>query len=74
MQILSRKNWRQFFIPKVNPVIQALIFSDLLILSGFGLISPILAVFITNQIRGGSLEVAGLATTIYLVSKSLGPP
>lgn len=72
MQILSRKNWRQFFVPKVNPIIKTLIFSDLLILSGFGLISPIFAVFITNQIKGGSLEVAGLAATIYLVTKSLG--
>lgn len=72
MQILSRKNWQQFVFPKVNPVIKALIFSDILILSGFGLISPIFAVFITNQIKGGSVEVAGLAATIYLVSKSLG--
>lgn len=72
MQLLSRKNWRQYVTPKINPIIKTLIFSDLLILSGFGLISPIFAVFITDQIKGGSVEIAGLAATIYLVSKSLG--
>lgn len=72
MQLLSRKNWREYFAPKVNLVIKTLIFSDLLVFSGFGLISPLFAVFITEQIQGGSLEVVGLASTIYLVSKSLG--
>lgn len=55
----------------VNPVIRFLTYSDILMMSGWGLISPILAVFITEQIPGGSIEVAGLASTIYFLTKSL---
>lgn len=48
-----------------------LILSDVLILSSFGLIGPILAVFITENLIGGTLVTAGLATTIFLVVKSV---
>ena len=48
-----------------------LILSDVLILSGFGLIGPIFAVFITGGLEGGSLVTAGLATSVFLVVKSL---
>ncbi len=54
-----------------HKVINNLILSDIFILSGFGLISPVLAVFFTEQIHGGSLGVAGLASTVYLITKSL---
>lgn len=55
----------------MNRIIRILTFSDLLILFGFGLISPVFAVFITGQIIGGTLAVAGTASAIYLFSKSL---
>lgn len=55
---------------KVNPVIKFLTYSDILMMSGWGLISPILAVFITEQVPGGTLEIAGLASTIYFLIKS----
>lgn len=54
----------------VNKVVQVLTISDILILSGFGLITPIFAVFITDQIQGGDLEAVGLASTIYFLIKS----
>lgn len=40
-------------------------------LSGWGLINPILAVFFTEQIIGGSVAVAGLASTVYFFTKSI---
>lgn len=55
----------------INDVIKVLTLSDLLIWSGIGLVSPIFAVFVTDQIKGGSVEVAGLASAIYFGSKSL---
>lgn len=55
----------------MNKIIKILIFSDFIILSGFGLISPIFAVFITDHIKDGSVTVAGLASAIYLITKSL---
>ena len=46
-----------------------LIMSDIFILSGFGLLGPIFAIFITENLKGG-IVAAGLATTIFLVVKS----
>jgi len=56
---------------KVNKVIKYLILSDLLFWSGWGLISPIFAVFVVEKIQGGTLAVVGLASGIYWVLKSL---
>ena len=47
-----------------------LILSDVLILSSFGLIAPIFAIFIKEDLIGGSLVAVGLATTIFWVTKS----
>lgn len=55
----------------VNRVIKVLIFSDILITGGFGLISPIFSIFIINSIYGATLEVIGVATAIYLITRSL---
>ncbi len=55
---------------RINKVIKVLVFSDLFLNAGWGLISPILAVFIIGNIKGGSVEVAGMAVGIYLLAKS----
>jgi len=55
---------------KVNNLIKILTFSDVLILSGWGLINPIFAVFVTKQIEGGTLELIGFATSIYWILRS----
>lgn len=55
----------------VNRVIKVLIFSDVLITGGFGLISPIFAVFMLNNVMNATLEVVGIATAIYLLTRSL---
>jgi len=55
----------------VNKVIRTLIGADLIFLSAFGLITPIFAVFITEQIQGGNIEVVGFAAAIYWIIKSL---
>ena len=54
----------------MNKKLLLLILSDILILSSFGLLGPIFAIFITDTIEGGSIVAAGLATTIFLVVKS----
>lgn len=56
---------------KVNKVIEYLTFSDILMLSGWGMINPIIAVFFTDQVIGGSVALAGLASTVYFVTKSI---
>jgi MFS family permease len=54
-----------------NAVIKYLIFSDFVFWSGWGLISPIFAVFVIEKVQGGTLAVVGLASGIYWVLKSL---
>ena len=56
---------------KINNVIKNLILSDIFILSGFGLILPIFAIFIEDNIKGATVEVVGFSWTIYLISKSM---
>lgn len=45
--------------------------SDIFLITGFGLISPILAIFIKDNIVGGTIFTAGLASTTHIVLKSL---
>lgn len=56
---------------KINRIIKYLILSDLVFYTGWGLISPIFAIFIVEKIVGGNAFVAGLATAIYLILMSL---
>jgi MFS family permease len=55
---------------KVNPVILTLMISDSIVLTGFGLVEPIFAIFIT-EINGGSVLSAGIATAIFMTVKSV---
>lgn len=45
--------------------------ADLIFVSAFGLITPIFAIFITDQIQGGNIKVVGFAAAIYWILKSL---
>lgn len=54
-----------------NKIIKLLILSDFTIYSAWGLMSPIFAVFLLENIRGGDASVAGMASGIYWVTKSL---
>jgi MFS family permease len=56
---------------KMNPIIKILIISDFLIFSSQQLIVPIFAIFVTDQIIGGSIEVVGIASAVYLLTKSI---
>lgn len=55
----------------MNKVIKILIFSDILILAGFGLSNPIFAIFLKDNLIGGSITAAGIAATIFLLAKAL---
>jgi MFS family permease len=55
-------------------MLKLLILSDFFIFSGFGLIMPILAIFIKENLAGGSIEAAGIAVTIFILTKSILQP
>lgn len=55
----------------LNRIIKFLTISDFAILTGFGFLAPIFAVFILGNIKGGTLETVGFATSIQVFSKAL---
>lgn len=57
--------------PKINQVILLIIISDFVLIAAFAFISPIFAVFVTQQIKNGTVAVVGFALTIYWVTKSI---
>jgi MFS family permease len=52
----------------MNKTLKLLVISDIFMLSGFGMIAPIIAIFINDNITGGSIFSAGLASTIFLIT------
>jgi len=56
---------------KLNRIISYLVLSDLVFYTGWGLISPIFAVFLIESIVGGSAFVVGLSAGFYLITRSL---
>ncbi len=44
--------------------------SDVFVATGFGLIQPIMAVFINDNLVGGTIFTAGVASAIFMVTKA----
>ena len=55
----------------VNKIIRTLVLGDIMFFSAYGLIGPIFAVFVTNQVTGATIATAGFAATINLLVRSL---
>jgi sugar phosphate permease len=64
-------SWREHFMLKVNPVIRFMIYSDFLWVGSLGLLSPIFALLVEDSIVGGNAAVVGIASAIYLITKSV---
>jgi len=66
--VMNTEKTRDKFL--LNRVIKFLILSDLFILSGWGMTSPIFAIYVTEQVKVAGIETVGLASTVYLLLKS----
>lgn len=55
----------------MNPIVRSLVISDIMWRGSVGFIGPIFALFIAGFIDGGTAEVVGVATSIYLFTKSI---
>jgi len=58
----------------LNKVIRILIASDFFLQSGWGLIGPIFAIFLTKQVQGGNLRTVGFIAAAYWLTKSIIQP
>ncbi len=59
------------FITLINKVIRVLVLGDIMFFSAFGLIGPIFAIFVTDQIAGATVATVGFAATINLLTRAL---
>lgn len=55
----------------MNKTLKFLMLSDIFIISGFGLMAPILAIFIKENITNGTIFAAGFASSLFLITKCL---
>ena len=55
----------------MNRTIRLLMLSDLFLFTGFGLVTPILAIFVKDNLSGGTIAAAGIASFIYLFMKAI---
>ncbi len=53
----------------INRIIRSLILSDVTLFFAFGLLAPIFAIFITQNIEGGTLKVIGLTASFYWIAR-----
>lgn len=60
-----------YFLFPFNKIIRLLILSDFFLNAAFGLLAPVFAIFILQNIRGGDASVAGIAAGIYWILKSV---
>jgi MFS family permease len=58
------------FSLKLNPVVRNFILSDMILFSGWGLVSPIFSVFVLEDIAGATLVTIGINTGIYWLVRS----
>src|SRR3989344_950957 len=54
----------------INRVVRYFILADLTFLAGWGLVDPILAIFVVNKIAGATLVTVGILAAIYWIVKS----
>lgn len=54
---------------KVNPVVRAFIIAEAFLWSAWDLIIPIFSVFVTNQVRGGNVQLAASGYSTYLITR-----
>ncbi len=58
-------------ILEMSKTLKLLILSDILVYGALGFVGPILSIFIDNNLTGGGIFTAGLASTVYLVTLSI---
>jgi MFS family permease len=56
---------------KTNKIVKYLILADIAFWTGWGLITPVFAIYIVDKIEGGSALVVGIATAIYWILRSI---
>ena len=54
-----------------NKVIKSLIITEFTFWTGWGLVTPVFAIFVVEQIKGGSVFVVGMASAVFWIARSV---
>jgi len=54
---------------KINRVIRTLVLADFFVNAGFSVFAPVVAIFITDQIAGGTIQAIGFSAAIVQICK-----
>ncbi len=71
MNVLSKYSIHYIAQLKINKIVQLLTLSYSVVLAGWGLITPIISIYIIENIPNAGLEAVGIGTTIYLLTRSV---
>lgn len=63
--------FREYLLMDANIVIKFLTISDVILVGARGLLTPIFAIYTLEVIPSATVETVGIATTIFLVAKSI---
>ncbi len=56
---------------KIGWVVRKFVIADLALLSGWGLVNPIFAIFVVERIQGATVVTVGIAAAAYWLSKAI---
>ena len=56
---------------KVNRVVKYFVLSDLVLFSGWGLVSPVFSVFVIEEVHDATLLTVGISASIYWLARAL---
>ncbi|MDD5738525.1 MAG: MFS transporter [Candidatus Pacebacteria bacterium] len=56
---------------KINKIVKYLILSDIAFWTGWGLLTPVFAIFIIDKIQGGNALVVGISSAVFLGVRSI---
>ena len=62
---------QELFKEKMHPVVKTLLITNVLSITGWAFVNPIFAVYVINNIKGGSLEAIGICWFIYWLVKAI---
>lgn len=54
---------------RMNPIVRIYIISDSLLWSAWNFVTPIFAIFVVNNIKGGDVQSASFGFSVYLISR-----
>lgn len=54
---------------RINPIVKSFIISETFLWSAWNFVTPIFAIFVVSSIKGGDVQIAASAFSVYLISR-----